>query len=287
MSSSSGSLSWRRLYTDACILRSLADVTFDVPSEARALQAIARLDHAIVIAGAPGEGRIDLVLDCIRHLQQTYLQPRSFQATASVQTEAEVTSAGKFSLSSSQIPCIDPPSLTTFRNVHSQVPFILRGYIKGDTGWPAMNEHPWSSTQYLRSIAGPGRVVPVEVGNDYRDDDWTQKMMNWDDFLEALDSPDRPVDMLYLAQHNLMMQFPELRSDIIISEYVYSCPEAPGDFPSYTPPGNDEALVVNVWLGPKGTVSPAHTVSLHFILCLTPSLTINRILTSIFTVNRM
>ena len=259
MSSSLGRLSWRRLYTDACILRSLADVAFDAPSEARALQAIARLDHAIVIAGAPGEGRIDLVLDCIRHIQQTYLQPRSFQAATSVQAEAEITSEGKVAFAPSQIPCIDPPSLTTFRNVHSQAPFILKGYIKSDTSWPAMNEHPWSSIQYLHSIAGAGRVVPVEVGKDYRDDDWTQKMMNWDDFLEALDSPD---NVLYLAQHNLMMQFPELRSDIIIPEYVYSCPEAPGDFSGYTPPRNDEALVINVWFGPTGTVSPAHTVSL-------------------------
>lgn len=265
MSSSSGALSWRRLYTDACILRSLADVAFDVTPEARALEAIARLDHAIVIAGAPGEGRIDFILDCIRQLQQTYLPPRPFQpAASSAQAETEeIILEEQVASSSSQIPCIDPPSLTTFRNLHSQAPFILRGYIKGDSGWSAMDEHPWSSTQYLRSIAGPGRVVPVEVGKDYRDDDWTQKMMNWDDFLDTLDSPEKPVDVLYLAQHNLMMQFPDLRNDIMMPEYVYSCPEAPIDFPDYTPPGNGEELVINAWLGPKGTVSPAHTVSLQ------------------------
>ena len=35
----------------------------------------------------------------------------------------------------------------------------------------------------------------------------------------------------------------------------------PEDFPQYVPPANDERLVLNAWLGPAGTVSPAHTVS--------------------------
>jgi lysine-specific demethylase 8 len=128
-----------------------------------------------------------------------------------------------------------------------------------------MQERPWSSVDYLRSVAGPGRIVPVEVGKDYRNDDWTQKLMNWDEFLESIDFPDRPSrqtpgDVLYLAQHNLLTQFPALRADIVIPDYLYACPSCPVDFPAYKPPANEEQFVLNAWLGPKGTISPAHTV---------------------------
>lgn len=129
-----------------------------------------------------------------------------------------------------------------------------------------MQHHSWASTGYLRSIAGPGRLVPIEVGSDYRNDDWTQKMMVWDDFLTVLDSQEcvhqNKPDVLYLAQHDLMKQFPALRADIVVPDYIYAALECPADFPGYMPPGNDDQLVINAWLGPGGTVSPAHTVSL-------------------------
>ncbi|GLB35067.1 putative cupin-like domain containing protein [Lyophyllum shimeji] len=116
---------------------------------------------------------------------------------------------------------------------------------------------------YLRSVSGPGRVVPVEVGEDYRDHDWTQKLMDWDEFLGSLDLADQPpppkrAKTTYLAQHNLLIQFPSLRADIIIPDYVYACMDPPGSA-GYRPPGNEEQLLINMWLGPQGTVSPAHT----------------------------
>jgi len=151
-----------------------------------------------------------------------------------------------------------------FQKTASKSPFILRGYV---CHWPAMQEHPWASTSYLHSIAGPGRVVPIEVGSDYRNDDWTQSMMAWDDFLAALSPQGRTGqsahDVLYLAQHDLMKQFPALRADIMIPDYIYAALECPADFPGYKPPGNDEQLVINAWLGPGGTISPAHTVSIQ------------------------
>ncbi|KAF9068721.1 hypothetical protein BDP27DRAFT_1326839 [Rhodocollybia butyracea] len=124
-------------------------------------------------------------------------------------------------------------------------PFVLRKYA---SSWPALNSHP----------CGPARIVPVEVGADYRTDDWTQQFMGWDEFLQSLESDDSKV-VLYLAQHNLLRQFPALNNDIIIPDYVYACPPPPEDYPQYKPPGNDEQLVINGWLGPRGTVSPAHT----------------------------
>lgn len=64
----------------------------------------------------------------------------------------------------------------------------------------------------------------------------------------------------YLAQHDLINQFPELRSDIIIPDYVYADVSAPPWFPEYRPPGVDDMMMINNWIGPKGTITPAHKV---------------------------
>lgn len=254
-------LCWRRLYTDACILRSLADCV-DITNPGSILTpatCIQRLDQAIIIAGPAGEGRLELILDFISLVQGTMpAHEISTQLLVSPGREATPLFPGTCGLS---IPRLDsPPSLATFLSKHSKTPFVLPGFIRD---WPALNEHPWHSVDHLRSISGPARIVPVEVGNDYRTDDWTQKLMDWDDFLEALSSrgDGQAVPLLYLAQHDLFKQFPALRDDIILPDYVYAAPAPPDNYPNYSPPPNDEQLVANVWLGPAGTVSPAHTVS--------------------------
>lgn len=45
----------------------------------------------------------------------------------------------------------------------------------------------WSDLAYLRQLAGPGRIVPVEVGGDYTQSGWGQRMMPFDEFLESLE----------------------------------------------------------------------------------------------------
>ena len=286
-----GTRGWRRLYTDASILLAYADA-LDFSSspprdDALALSAIARLDHAIVIAGAPGDGRLDCILDLIERLQSACLHTPS---SSSARTHgpfqvAEEAHAGDTDahppesfappgLSSSSLPVprlSAPPSLASFSARHSKRPFVLPGFL---LDWPALGEHPWRSLAYLRAVAGPGRVVPVEVGSDYRQDDWTQKMMPWDAFLASLADGGAPPanhdgegppagrdgQVLYLAQHSLFNQFPALRDDVIVPDYVYADLDPPDDYPGYAPPANDERLVLNAWLGPAGTVSPAHTV---------------------------
>ncbi|CCM05039.1 uncharacterized protein FIBRA_07241 [Fibroporia radiculosa] len=261
------STSWRRLYTDACILRSLADIRSLLLTEdvQLARSCIARLDHAIVIAGAPGECRLDLI-----HILITQVQCRclGFQVVTSsshmVQPVFNSTMPEEQLLpivesASESVPRLQaPPSLTAFISQYSRHPFIIPAFI---SDWPAMTQHPWESPAYLRSVSGPGRVVPIEVGSDYRNDDWTQQMMSWDNFLDAL-QPNRSQKgqpILYLAQHNLLTQFPQLRDDIVVPDYVYASLSAPDDYPQYCPPGNDDELIINAWLGPAGAVSPAHT----------------------------
>ncbi|KAF7353640.1 Leucine-rich repeat-containing protein SOG2 [Mycena venus] len=221
-----------------------------VPSSPPPLEAIAKLDTAIIVSGGAGEGRLDLILDIIQHIQSEHPHDTYAYDTAIVTPAAAAEAEG---VSANAIPCLAaPPSLAAFQTRYHTAPFILRGFARD---WPALTERPWASINYLRAVAGPGRVVPVEVGRDYRTDDWSQKIIPWDAFLESLDADDN-AQPLYLAQHSLLMQFPALRADIEVPDYVYADVPRP---PGCPPPQNDEQLVINAWFGPKGTVSPAHT----------------------------
>lgn len=255
--SSQSTLCWRRIYTDASLLRCIAEYAGPVPTP-NAAECIARLDRAIIVAGPAGEGRLDLILLFISKLQ------RIVESKPSVLLCLVSTSVHPPLLPrtfAQPIPRLDVvPSLSSFLSRSSRAPFILPGFVRD---WPAMNDRPWHSLDYLRKVSGPYRIVPVEVGQDYRQDDWTQTLMPWDDFLDALvqshtDKSTAPV--LYLAQHNLLNQFPGLRDDIVVPDYVYACPPPPDNYLAYCPPANADQLVVNAWLGPAGTVSPAHTV---------------------------
>ena len=127
----------------------------------------------------------------------------------------------------------------------------------------------------VQKSGGRGRVVPVEVGSNYTSADWSQRFILWEEFLESLVSSESlssenhkeiSGQPNYLAQHSLLEQFPSLREDIVIPDYVYASPDAPSYFPEYTPPSNQDKLVVNAWIGPKGTISPPHTVCFHNLL---------------------
>ncbi|KAG2048776.1 Clavaminate synthase-like protein [Suillus hirtellus] len=248
-------LCWRRLYTDACLLCAISQVSDLAQDDAAATEAVAILDRAIIIAGAPG--RLDSIHQLIKDIQENYLTLKQLiTSSGHKQPLTQTYHSSAFPLC---VPCIDPPPNVLGRQ-WSQKPFVLQryGYVQG---WKALSS--WASIDYLRSVAGPGRLVPVEVGKDYRTEEWTQRLMSWDCFLQSLDFPEHPAqtqnEVLYLAQHNLFMQFPALEGDIGIPEYVYACPDPPSCYPAYKPPGNTDGLIINAWLGPRGTISPAHT----------------------------
>jgi len=263
------SLYTRRLYTDARLIHSLVDLCdLDLGSDTAIWKrAVARLDMAIVIAGAAGKNRLDDIFDTMERIQALYLPWTDkyvlFNLLSPISQSLEIRH-----LAANTVPRIAPPSLTSFLSQLCS-PFILSGFIND---WPALREHPWSSPEYLMRVAGEGRIVPVEIGGDYRIEDWKQTMLPWEEFLAGIGmlsetsdaSNGNPAEnhhhgILYLAQHSLLTQFPALRSDITIPDYVYSSPLPPPSFPNYRPPGNDEQVVINAWLGPKGTISPAHT----------------------------
>lgn len=249
------SLFWRKLYTDASVVGVLLRLSDSKLLEAAARTSIEMLDRAIILAGAPGDASLGLILDMIRwiqshtHWQVHELERGEFSAGREV--------VPKLSTSLGNVPCISLPSLTAFQTTRSRSPFVLKGFV---SDWPAVKH--WISIDYLSSMAGPGRIVPMEVGDDYRSDDWTQELLDWDVFLSILTHSGRSQDPLltfYLAQHNLLRQFPALREDIAIPDYVYMSPGPSASYPNYRPPSNEDQLVINAWFGPKGTISPAHT----------------------------
>lgn len=193
---------------------------------------------------------------------------------------------------SQRIPILEkPPSMIKFQSIYSKKPFIVRGFAKD---WPALDPYPtsnqdqdekifsslrsttlngrskWSSSDYLTSpsISGPGRVVPVEIGEKYTDQDWKQEIISWDSFLERIGWDENQDDEhegkeikepIYLAQHTLLTQFPNLIKDMILPDYLYSCPQVSnGDDDDYQPPVDDEPII-SVWIGGENTYSPAHT----------------------------
>lgn len=143
-------------------------------------------------------------------------------------------------------------------------PFVLRGYARD---WPAL--HPaspeadkprWSDASYLNQRAGPGRVVPVEKGAMYTDANWGQTILPFAAFLEQIgwDRDTAAPHPLYLAQHTLLTQFPWLSEDMRVPPYVSTRPPAPA-YAAAERGARPSAPIASVWIGPKKTVSAAHT----------------------------
>lgn len=70
------------------------------------------------------------------------------------------------------------------------------------THWPALTK--WLDVGYLLQVAGE-RTVPIEVGNHYADENWSQKLMTLKDFINK-HYLEANTDLGYLAQHNLFDQ---------------------------------------------------------------------------------
>ena len=145
------------------------------------------------------------------------------------------------------IPVLQYPDIPTFVTQCKTRGLVtkLRGAMED---WPALTS--WSVERLVR-LAGP-KTVPVEIGRRYTDHDWTQQLMTVESFARDFLCPS-PSRVGYLAQHQLLDQVPALGQDILTPDYCYT--------------GNSDQPEVNVWIGPAGTVSPAHTDNKHNLLC--------------------
>ncbi|GAA6053471.1 hypothetical protein NBRC10513_000203 [Rhodotorula toruloides] len=299
-------LCWRRLYTDAVLLGALAklqQVEKEIEERKRGLRRTIRdLDLAIVVAGAPGEGREDLVLRLISMVQAELgsladsvdaaddRPSKRRRVSSSTGRPTSPLPSPYIHRSLAELPSLPSFLLPTSLPAHC-APFIVR---KPALDWPAVEK--WPSLGYLRQVAGEGRVVPVEVGEDYTKEGWGQRVMEFEEFLRSLEEaegdlrdaeqpyptpattddgspalpsnqlspPDDAVKhssrhILYLAQHSLFRQFPSLLRDVPIPDLVYSSPSTDGTGKPYEPPATEDGYILNAWFGPGGTKSAAHT----------------------------
>ncbi|OAA68397.1 Cupin, JmjC-type [Niveomyces insectorum RCEF 264] len=169
-------------------------------------------------------------------------------------------------------------------------PLVMTGLTDD---WPACRRdaRPWAVPAYLRwCTLGGRRLVPVEVGRSYVDADWTQAVVPFADVLAAAlargedgdaghgGNSGRPRGPLYLAQHALFAQMPQLRADICVPDACYTTTTTTANSETYsedeteTETENNAATaatttpLINAWLGPAGTITPLHTDPYHNLL---------------------
>jgi [protein]-arginine 3-hydroxylase / protease len=144
------------------------------------------------------------------------------------------------------IDIANEPALDVFWNTYyaPRIPALLTNTINH---WPALTK--WPDMNYLVAVAGQ-RTVPIELGQHYTHENWSQKLVKFEDFIQDYILAEDTQTIGYLAQHELFDQIPELKNDICIPEYC--CRGAPPR--------------LKAWLGPKGTVSPLHTDPTHNLL---------------------
>ncbi|GAB5587159.1 Lysine-specific demethylase 8 [Umbelopsis nana] len=144
-------------------------------------------------------------------------------------------------------------------NADDAKPFILDNIIDH---WPALNDHPWASMRYLLSVAGE-RLVPVELGSQYTEASWSQRLMPFHEFVESYieKGKDENADIAYLAQHDLFHQIPRLQEDIVVPDYCYVSPKLTQYYER-----QPSDIVTNAWFGPGGTISPLHHDPYHNLL---------------------
>lgn len=267
---------WRRMMMDAGLLKAMIQLksiltTAEQQTDFEVLEPqvqaiIGDLDICSVVSGCPGPGRRFLANIIVEELQDWLTNGRCKDQ----QPKFKKTKLSKDMLPTSERPHVDypikrftePPSFEWFLKHCDQnvpTPFIIsKGAIDH---WPAFNEHPWSNMEYLKSIAAD-RMVPVEIGSQYTDANWSQKMMRFSDFITEHILQQQEKAPAYLAQHDLFYQVPRLERDIIVPDYCYIEPKLNQLYTSHA-----DDVIKNAWFGPKGTVSPLHQDPYHNLLC--------------------
>lgn len=225
-------------------------------------EVVAILDMALIMAG--GLGREEMMHSLLLELQADNLAPIE-RASKRRRIDSPTVQDGSFGedlLSSSEVSLppikheiqrVERPALSDFQKYMEEVkaPVILNNTMHH---WPALTS--WNSKSYwLQQTFDGRRLVPVEVGRSYTDEDWGQKILPFRQFLTtyilgnltSIHGSNDPaassgtkhvsvdiasgsrIDLAvedkkqtgYLAQHDLLRQIPALRSAIAIPDYCF------------------------------------------------------------------
>lgn len=145
---------------------------------------------------------------------------------------------------------LSAPSFDSIENhIHNiRTPLVITDAVEH---WPALSTRPWTSKDYwFERTFGGRRLVPVEIGRSYTDEEWGQRIMEFGEFIDRYiwkkgkggsearhsgidnsgsdeDEDDDGVQTGYMAQHDLLSQIPSLRKDISVPDYCYIDPPGP------------------------------------------------------------
>ncbi|PYH69616.1 putative JmjC domain protein [Aspergillus vadensis CBS 113365] len=130
------------------------------------------------------------------------------------------------------------PSSPNFRDHARQkkTPLVITDAVND---WPAISTGSWASKEFwMHRTFGGRRLVPVEIGRSYTDEDWGQRLMPFKDFVGKYLDRDRHSDDAgptgYLAQHDLFSHMPTLFKDFMHPDYIHiDAPKAEPGTPAY------------------------------------------------------
>ncbi|KAK5325158.1 hypothetical protein LTR93_004635 [Exophiala xenobiotica] len=241
---------WFRLYTDASlakVLKIIHDVengsknaTLHEALSSRLDEIVTVLDMALIMAG--GLGREEIIHQMLTKLKsssdarQEVVEPpskrrRLEEPDRDERLLPETLPSDEISIPKLQFPVrhMKQPSMTAFTRSmqEDRTPVIMTGVLDH---WPALEK--WQHVSYWLDQTFDGRrLVPIEVGRSYTDEDWGQRIVPFRDFLNTfiLQQPDSPARAMgqehtetgYLAQHDLLRQIPALRADIATPDYCF------------------------------------------------------------------
>ncbi len=209
----------REAYVLACVAAAAA-------SEGTALERLRHLDNAFIMGG-PGE-----VLQPFVDLVEPVA--RGQQAAIAAATHASHPASGVPALPrlQNELRRLHCPTVQEFAAFYKRdEPIVLTGVAED---WEALRK--WPDLNWWAATYGH-RAIPLEVGA-YSDAAWHEEVASVADFVSRLKSGG---EVVYLAQHTLFEQLPDLRRDFREPECI-----------------RGKVARTNAWVGSAGTVTPLH-----------------------------